>query len=520
MAERYIMGIDAGTMGVRCAIFDLKGGIAGEDYHEMPVIYPKPGWVEQDAQVLVDLAFQAVRGALAKSGVDAAEIASIGFTGQRTTFAPIDRDGSFLTNMFLWQDTRGAEIFPWAREQLKKHGMTEEELYARTGHVLGSCQCGTKAFWFRLNMPEVYERTWKLVTPHSMLTHAFGADGWFDDMSDSNWWLTTHGDSFALDPELVRVFGMREDIYPEAAMPGTCIGRVTKAVAEKTGLKAGTPLFAGCGDQQCAHLGAGNYGTEEMGTVNLGTAGVAMAYSATPIRDPNRMCNLLGHPAGGYTFEGYALAAASSFRWIRNAICQEQRAEAEKSGGSVYDIMTALAAQSPAGSNGTVFLPWLMGAACPHYNDEARGAFVGMSLGTGKGDLIRAAMEGICFEMREVLDTLQQSGVKPFECLRAVGGACRSELWNEIQANVYNCPVEAVDVTEATSMGAALTGAVGAGVFASMQEATEAMIHVRRRYEPTAEKAAIYDELFQIFQSCYRGLAAEAYPRIYAYQNR
>ena len=517
---RYVASIDAGTMGVRCAIFDLQGKQVSSDYYETPTYYPKPGWVEQSAYDVVELAYKAVRGAVAKGNIDTEEISTLSFTNQRTTWVPIDREGNYLTNMFLWQDQRGAEVFPWARERLAAYGMTEMDLYNRSGHPLGSVQCGSKAFWFRLNMPEVYEKTYKMITPHAMLAHAFGADGWMEEESDNNWWLVTDGDTFQFDPELCRIFDMDIDKYPESTKPGTPIGQVTEEVARKTGLKKGTPLFVGSGDQQCGAAGVGNSGAPGLGSVCLGTAGLCIGYSATPVRDPNGKCHVLGHPAGGYTMEGHASAAASSFRWLRNAISQFEMTAADISGIDVYDIMSATAGKAPIGSKGTIFLPWLAGAACPHYDDNARGALIGMTLGTTKAELLRAAMEGICFEMREMLDALKAAGFKNFQKLRITGGAAHSRLWNEIQANIYGCTVETVETPEATALGAAMIGAVGRGLFKDLAEASESMVHVKDRYEPDPKAMEQYDEIFDIWQSCYYGLAKEAYPKIYRYQNK
>lgn len=517
---KYVVGIDAGTMGVRCVIFDLKGNEISSAYFETPTFYPKPGWVEQNAEDVIELAYKSVAAAVSKKGVDPSEIISISFTNQRTTWAPIDKDGNFLHNMFIWQDQRGAEIFPWAREQLAKHGMTEMDLYNRSGHPLGSVECGTKAFWFRLNEPELYEKTWKMVTPHAMLTHAFGADDWYDEEDDANWWLVTNCDTFLYDKELCDIFGMDIDKYPRNMKAGTPIGKVTQEVADKTGLIAGIPLFVGSGDQQCGAAGVGNSGTPGLGSVCLGTAGLCIGYSKTPVRDPNGKCHVLGHPAGGYTMEGHASAAASSFRWLRNAISQFEMTAAEISDIDIYDIMTATASKASIGSKGTVFLPWLAGANCPNYNDEARGALVGMTLGTTKAEILRAAMEGICFEMKEMLGALKEAGFDEFKTLRVTGGAARSKLWNQMQADIYGCRVETADAPEATALGAAMIGAVGAGVFKDLHEAAEHMVHVKDIYEPIPENVELYDEVYKLFRSCYKGLAESGFSEIYKFQNQ
>lgn len=217
--------------------------------------------------------------------------------------------------------------------------------------------------------------------------------------------------------------------------------------------------------------------------------------------------------------EGHASAAASSFRWLRNSIAQFEMTTADISGMDVYDIMSATAGRAPIGSKGTMFLPWLAGAACPNYDENARGALIGMTLGTTKAEMLRAAMEGICFEMREMLDALKSAGFKDFSKPRITGGAAHSKLWNDIQANVYGCTVETVEAPEATALGAAIIGAVGAGLFKDLSEASEHMVHVKDVYGPEAKKMEQYNEVFDVWQSCYYGLAKEAFPKIKKYQD-
>ncbi|MGI6117043.1 MAG: FGGY-family carbohydrate kinase [Bilifractor sp.] len=514
---KYVIGMDAGTMGVRCVIFDLDGNQISSGYFETPTFYPKIGYVEQRADDVIDLAYKSVAKAIKKGDVNPKDILAISFTNQRTTWAPIDKEGNFLHNMFLWQDQRGAEIFPWARERLSKAGMTELDLYNRCGHPMSSVQCGTKAFWYRVNEPELYEKTWKMVTPQAMMIKAFGADDWYEEESDANWWLVTNGDTFEVDPELCRIFDMDPDKYPQFLKPGTPVGTVSAECAEKTGLREGTPLFVGSGDQQCGAVGVGNSGTPGVGSVCIGTAGLCIGYSDKPIRDKNGKAHVLGHPAGGYTMEGHASASASSFRWLRNTISQYEMTAADVTGLDVYDLMTATASQAPVGSKGTIFLPWLAGAACPHYDDNAKGSFIGMTLGTTKSELTRAAMEGICFEMREMLNTLEGAGFT-FNTLRVTGGAARSELWNQIQADIYGCPVETVEAPEATALGAAMIAAVGAGEYRDLHEASEHMVHMKKHYEPIEKNVMIYNDVYQLFLTCYEALAKEAFPDIYKFQ--
>ena len=275
----YLAAIDAGTGGVRCVIFDVKGNVVSEDYRETLTVYTPDGHAEQDPVQLVGAALNAVRGAIVKGNVDAARIAGITITGTQTTFAAVDRQGNYLTSIILWQDMRGIEMFPWIRQRLAEHGMTEAELYRRTFRPMNALLAGAKLLWLRKHEPTLYEKIHKLANPQAILQRALGAEEVTIDPTDGGWWLSHDSATLELDSELVEVFGMNTDFFPQFCIPGEPVGWVMPDVAEKTGLKAGTPIWQGAVDQCCAVLGAGNYGSSETGTMCMGTAGVIMTYS-------------------------------------------------------------------------------------------------------------------------------------------------------------------------------------------------------------------------------------------------
>ena len=219
----------------------------------------------------------------------------------------------------------------------------------------------------------------------------------------------------------------------------------------------------GGGDQQCGAIGVGNV-RSGLASICLGTAGLCIGVSETPVRHPNGACHILGLPGTDcWTMEGHASAAASAFRWVKNTISDLEIGAAGLLDVDVYELLTAQAGKSVPGAKGAIFFPWLAGEACPYYEDKARAAFIGMTLAHTKADLYRAAMEGICFEMKQMLEALKLGGFKPFELLRLTGGAARSDVWNQIQADIYGSPVETVEVAEATALGAAMLAPSASG---------------------------------------------------------
>ncbi len=513
--RKLIAAVDAGTSGTRCCIVDGSGAVLSKGYVPMPTVYARPGYAEQDPETIIEGTLRAVREVFSAGGVDPKDVACVTVTTQRNSFVPVDREGRFLMNMIIWQDQRGEEAHPWILERLQAAGMDQKDFYRKNGQPFASFQCGFKALWLRHFREDVYEKTWKFVTPQAFLTKAFGAETFLEEDSNQSFWLFADADTKKIDPELCRVFDFDPDKFPEAVRAGTLAGSVSEDAARRTGLLQGTPVYVGSGDQQCGAIGAGNYGTTDIVSLCMGTAGLAIAYSPDPVRHPSGMCQIQGHPAGGYLMEAHSSSCTSSSRWAEDLFfpwAREGRAETHP--------LAAAAERSPAGANGVFFLPWLQGAACPHYNDAARGAYIGMSLANGAGDMCRATLEGICYENRMMLETLREADIPAARVLRVVGGASNNDFWNRIQADIYGIPVETVRSEEATSVGAAVIGAVSAGIYGSYREAVEHMVHVKDRYLPDPERVRQYEGLYEIWNSCYEDLSRGSFDRIYRLQKQ
>ena len=208
---------------------------------------------------------------------------------------------------------------------------------------------------------------------------------------------------------------------------------------------------------------------------------------------------MIPFPTGGFAAEAAVPVAAAAFRWVRDALFPAGGFDPE----NVYARMDAAAASAPAGAGGVLFLPHLAGQIFPEANAGARGGFVGASLGTGRGELMRAALEGVCFGMRQLIEAAGGG----FATLRLLGGAARSALWCQMQSDVYRCPVETADEPEASALGAAMIAACGAGLYPSLPDAVRGMHRVARRYEPDATRARAYDEYYRAWTRCGEALS-------------
>ncbi|MBM4094603.1 MAG: xylulose kinase [Planctomycetes bacterium] len=497
---QYLAGVDVGTTGARCMIFDLAGNPAGGHYCDYGATYPRPGWVEQDPALLIARTMEACRGAIASAGIDARRIASIGFSAQRSVTCPVAADGSPVRPMFSWQDARTVEEVESLRRLI-----SADDYYALNGLPLGTTWIITKILWMRAHEPSLFAKTARFVQNQDLVLRAFGADDYYTDLCCAVFYGVWDVRQATWNFALLEQLGLAPEMFGRPTPPGTQVGTIGAAVSEQTGFAPGTPLCVGAGDQNCGVLGMGAV-RPGLATVTLGTAGLAIVATPQPLSGFGGMMITHHVVPGMWEVEGLSNAAAASLRWFRDVFAAREKEIAAAGGPDVYRQLDDLAATADVGSQGLLFLPFLATAATPRWNAQARAAFIGLSFAHGRAELTRAVMEGVVLEIRDMFEQWREAGI-PVDRLRIGGGATRSALWNQIQADVYGRPVETVRVSESTSLGAALMGGLGAGVFASLSEGVAAMVHVADHIEPNEHHHRRYEELYQAYTQAYEGLA-------------
>ena len=495
----YLAGVDVGTTGARCMIFDLRGNPVASHYCDYGASYPRPGWVEQEPDLLIEKTMQACRSAIDRSGIDSQRIASIGFSAQRSVACPVAADGSAVRPMFSWQDARtGEEV-----EELRQI-ISDEQYYAENGLPMGTTWIITKILWMRKHEPALLAKTARFVQNQDLVLRAFGADDFYTDLCCAVFYGVWDVRRAAWNLPLLERLGLGPEQFGRPTPPGTQVGTIGPAVADKTGFAAGTPLCVGAGDQNCSVLGMGAV-EPGLATVTLGTAGLAILATERPLAGFGGMM-ITHHAAPGmWEVEGLSNAAAASLRWYRDVVGTSEK-QVEAAGGlDAYRQLDQLAATAAPGSQGLLYLPYLATAATPRWNPQARAAFVGLSFAHGRAEMTRAVMEGVVLEIRDMFEQWSAAGLS-VRSLRIGGGATRSVLWNQIQADVYGRPVETLRVGESTGLGAALLGGLGAGVFASIEEGVAAMVHVADRVDPDPQRHRRYEELYRAYVQTYEGL--------------
>ncbi len=500
MSESYLTGIDIGTSGAKASIFDLNGNVVGSASRGYRCEYPKPNWVEQDAHHIVSSGMAAAGEALEQSRIDPNKVASISFSTQRCCTICIDREGQLLRPLISWQDNRTAVEVKEILQQI-----TLERYYDITCMPLNTTWMISKISWLRKHEPQVWDRIYKIVQLQDFTLNAWGVDGYYDDFSDAVFYGLW--DPYKLDwnDEIVDMMGIDRAILPEPTASGTKVGAVSRKVSEKTGFMEGTPLCVGAGDQNCAAVGAGVV-EDGLLSVSLGTAGATVVYLNQPFRDPQRMAMVTNHAdQGRWQLEGYKAAAGSVYRWYKNEMTGLDPSMANGTGKDVYAVLDEWIEKVPAGAKGLIFLPYLASAGTPRWNSEARGVLAGLTLSHDKGCVARSFMEGISMEVRDMIETFNRAGIG-IDQVRIMGGATKSPVWNQLQADIYNRPVQTLKTSDAAVFGAAICGGVGTGIFKDMKEGVSAMVSIDKEYRPKAENVKIYDELYQNYCLAYEAM--------------
>lgn len=518
MEKKYVVGVDCGTTSSKTVIFDFKGKQIGVGQKLNPLVYPSPGRVECDGPAMIETLYETTRTAIQSSGINPEEIAALSCCMFRCTAITRDENGGFTTPIIIWQDLRGVEMVPEMEEMLNKAGISAEEFYDICGMPLAGTYPLSKLLWVKKNIPEAYENCTRIHTMMGLMNKAYGADDYYDDIGCSPW-LQLNGEDFQYNQKLIDAFGIDREKLAPLAETGTVIGRVTKEVAARTGLAEGTPLIMGIGDQQSACLGVGCI-EEGIGYACGGTAGITAGKSNKMLRDPDRKCYVLGTPDGAYVMEGQSNAAASAFKWFKDIIAHSESFAAMHTRKNVYDILTDSGAHSKPGSNGVFYLPYMQGANTPNYDLNARGTYIGMTLATSREDMVRATMEGITFDLKDMLLAMLDANVPTFNTVRITGGIAVSEIWNQMQADIYGWDVETVEVSEATALGCALVAAVGAGIYNSYKDAVEEMVKVVKRYTPNEKNRELYEDAYRVWKSIFQDLHQHANKNIAEFQDK
>jgi xylulokinase len=493
----YMMGIDVGTTGTRAVVVRPDGHVVGAatgDHQPMKML--KPGWAEQDPSDWWEATIKAVRAALEAAGLAGSDIAAVGLSGQMHGVVLLDKTHAVLRPSLIWCDQRSQAQCDWITEKVGS-----DRLIRLVSNPALTGFSAPKLLWVRDNEPQVFERAAQFLLPKDFIR--FRLTGEFaTDVSDASGTLLFDVTNRRWSLEMLGALEIDSKLLPRAYESPEITGQITHETAVLTGLKAGTPVAGGGGDQASSAVGNGIV-LPGLTSATLGTSGVIFTYTDAPKLDPQGRIHTFCHAVPGkWHVMGVTQGAGLSLRWFREHFGNAEAWYAHQTGVDPYDLFMKEAEKIPPGSAGLLWLPYLMGERTPHLDARARGMWFGLTAAHTRGHLIRSILEGVAFSLRDSLEIFKELGI-PVEQIRASGGGSRSFLWRQIQADVYGKELVTLRTSEGSAFGAALLAGVGAGIYSSVEESAREAIQIRERMAPLAENVRIYDRQYEIYRNLY-----------------
>ncbi|HEX7593839.1 MAG TPA: xylulokinase [Anaerolineae bacterium] len=497
--KRFILAHDLGTTGNKATLFDDEGRLIASTFGGYETVHPQPTWAEQDPNDWWRAVCNATRALLAKSKVASQDIAVVSFSGQMMGCLPVDAAGNPLRPCIIWADQRGIAQAAQLAEQVG-----EERVYRITGHRISPTYSASKIMWVRDNEPDLFAQVHKFLHVKDFIAYRM-TGAFVTDRSDASGMNLYNLEGGAWSDEILNAIGLDPRRLPDIHNSTDIIGEITKEAAEQLGLAAGTPVVIGGGDGASAAVGAGAI-TEGPAYNYIGSSSWISFAATRPIYDPGRRIFNWAHMVPNmFAPCGTMQAAGGSYQWLQRQICWSESREAGETGEDVYEIMNRRAAESVPGARGLLFLPYLQGERSPHWNPKARGGFVGLQVTHTRADLIRATLEGISMNLRTILQSFLDANARIDEVI-LIGGGAKGELWRQILADVFGRPTLCPRLLdEATSLGAAIAGGVGVGLFHDFSIVKQ-RIEIVDRHAPNPEAQAIYNRLYPIFLETYTAL--------------
>jgi xylulokinase len=497
----YILALDLGTTALKIMLFQTDGVAIAKSSQEYTLITPTPLEVELPVETYWTAFKRGLSEVLATSGVDPAQIKSIGLSVQGETLIAVDEFGQPLMNAIVWLDNRAQAE---AEEMGRHFEFGKEDAWRVTGQVkMLPIWPASKILWIKRNAPDVFRRTAKFLMLEDYfiyrLTGKYVCEGslictnayW--DFTNKVWWK-----------EMLDYLSISEDRLPEIKESGEVVGSLRPEIALELGLSPETLVATGGLDQACGAIGVGNI---KPGIISVNT-GAALAICAAvdePFFDAKGNIPCHYHVMPDTYFAHTCTMGGGVLRWFRDSFCQPERTVASLAGIDAYDLLNKEAAQVLPGCDGMSMLPHLQGAWAPEFNPKAKGVFYGLTLHHTRPHFVRAIMEAVAFAIRRSLELLEDLGIHATE-IRSLGGGSRSQVWGQIKADVIQRPVYTMKNEEAGCLGAAMLAGVATGVYGSVEEAVDKMVVVKDRLEPNSTHAKVYDHAYEHYVELYESL--------------
>lgn len=497
--KRYLIGIEIGTTNVKTVLFDIEGREAASSGIEYDTHYIKTDYVEQNPSDWWICVTQSIRKVIEDAHADKADIGGVGISAHGTGVLPVDNEGLPLRNSIIWMDRRAKAETQFIRDH------AEQEINEIYGNSVDSYHPVPAILWIKNNEPEIYRKTecflpvesyinFKLTGVYSISTNEAGLLHVFDNQN------------MVWSERVASLIGIDIDKLPPLFDGSEVIGGVTKKAAEETGLAAGTPVVAGALDTPSAVLGAGCVAAGDS-FLTIGTGSNFGIIIDRPVREPRLI--LVPHAVKQkWIIDAVMASTGSALKWFRDQFCVSEKDTAERINTDVYELINKMAGNTRPGSDATVFLPYLQGSLCPIWNNEARGVMVGMTHSTKKENIARMIMEGCAFKLRHNIEVAESNDIE-VKNIRCIGGGSKSEVWNQINADITGKELLIPDISDAGPLGGAILAGTGTGILKDLHDTVGSMVRITKRYEPNKQYQNYYSDLYGVFRNIYEKLKDE-----------
>ncbi len=504
----YILGVDIGTSGTKTVLFSEDGVPVASATYEYPLYTPQNGYAEQDPTDWWNAVVNGIKQVIGESGVAAREIKGIGLSGQMHGLVMLDGDNKVIRRSIIWCDQRTAKEVV---EITDKVGA--ERLIEITANPAITGFTAAKIMWVKNNEPENYEKCRHILLPKDYIRFMLTGE-YATEVSDASGMQLLDIPNRCWSDEVLEKLGIDKSLLAKVYESPEITGKITKRVAELTGLEEGTVVVGGAGDNAAAAVGTGVVEDGKAFTT-IGSSGVVFAHtSSISIDKKGRVHTFCCAVPGCWHVMGVTQSAGLSLKWFRDNFCWSEMETAIGMGVDPYYLTDKEAMEVPIGANRLLYMPYLNGERTPHLDPNCRGAFVGLSTMHKKRDMIRAVMEGVSYSLRDCVEVMREMEISVTDMM-ACGGGGSSPLWRQMLADLYDCPVKTTQNKEGPALGVALLAAVGAGIYSSVPEACKAVILPDKVQNPIEENSreyervyAVYRKLYPAMKSCFDELAA------------
>lgn len=496
-----LIGVDLGTSSLRVIVYSVRGKILASAHGIYPTYKPQPLWVEQEPKDWWQAFCNSIAEIKLQGKVDLNQVAVIGIGGQTNGHVLLDENGNVLSNSIIWQDRRASEEAAWLQQKFSEEDRIR---FLGVNLPLDSSTIPARLLWLLKNQPEILTKTKVMLQPKDFINYKLTGNFAIDVISCKTV-INLKTKKFI--PEYFKRAGIPLEIFPPVYEPTSIIGE-TKG-CEEIGIPNGIPVVAGTIDVWTNILGSGvvnpGQGAEISGTSEV------LSVVSNSIVSTNKL-NVI--PSFGHVIlNGPTQSGGGSLDWFADILLGKNNVNARRK-KVIYQNWFKNIEQVPAGCKGLIFLPYLQGERAPIWDSKARGAFIGLNSSQDQLFLTRSILEGVAFSIRHVLETVEEVGRINVDAIYISGGGAKNEIWNQIKADILGKELLIPTVLETTSLGAAMLGGIGVGIYSSYSQASQMAVSYNNHYLPQERNHDVYERTYKIYRELYPRLK-DLFPLMY-----